>query len=154
MTDNFLAVGITQDQDVTGLFKLYFCFSPLVCSNRNGVGAAFIMDHVIFTYGIYSPGGGIEQGGLQRDQVVFFTHPFQKRDFMGCRMFFSIGRSAEPIQGLIIQDNHPIIRPAPEKIVLDVFDHVFYFPFALGITFVTKPYLKWPALAVSPECFG
>jgi hypothetical protein len=29
--------------------------------------------------------------------------------------------SAEPIQGLIIQDNHSIIHPAPEKIVLDVF---------------------------------
>jgi hypothetical protein len=38
--------------------------------------------------------------------------------------------SAEPIQGLIIQDNHSIIHPAPEKIVLDVFDNqiLFYSP--------------------------
>src|ERR1039457_335858 len=132
MTDNFLAVGITQDQDVTGLFKLYFCFSPLVCSNRNGVGAAFIMDHVIFTHGIYSPGGGIEQGGLQRDQVVFFNHPFQKRDFMGCRMFFSIGRSAEPIQGLIIQDNHPIIRRPLRKLYLMYLITFSIFPLLWG----------------------
>src|ERR1039457_6134769 len=146
--DNLLAVGIGDDQDITSLLKPYFCFSPLVCSYRNGVGAAFIMDHVIFTHGVYSPGGGIEQGGLQRDQVVLFNHPFQNRDFMGCRMFFGIGCSAEPIHGLIVQDNHSIIHPAPEKIVIDVFDHVFYFSFALGITFATKPDLKWPALAV------
>src|SRR5450759_1544061 len=63
-------------------------------------------------------------------------------------MYLGISSTAQPINRLIVESRNTIINSASEKIVLDVFYDVFYFPFTLRITFATETHLEWSALTI------
>ena len=66
-------------------------------------------------------------------------------------MLLCICSTSQPIDCLVVQYRQTIIASSPEKVVFDVFYHVFYFPFTLRVTFTTETHREWSALTIGTE---
>ena len=80
-----------------------------------------------------------------------FLFPFHRWYLHRCRMLLCICSTSQPIDCLVVQYRQTIIASSPEKVVFDVFYHVFYFPFTLRVTFTTETHREWSALTIGTE---
>ena len=80
-----------------------------------------------------------------------FLFPFHCWYLHRCRMLLGICGTSQPIECLIVQYRQTIIASSPEKVVLDIFYHVFYFPFTLRVTFTAETHFEWPTLTKGAE---